>query len=213
MKDSFRCQFDNRQPVYSPCVLKYCRVVAVCDGERTSLEGMTQSNSSSSLFFFFLWMLWPLLCTRCGFPWSPSSSICSAPSLRTPWYSDSLWEQALSLPKSVEHGEKAMQQSQSSTLISPCCVTLQKANVPNSYLFFFFPDCNARYWLFMLFNVCGEGLGLAMGGTVLLDTLNAPIVNSRSQHSWKYRDPITSREWVWKPAPAVPLERDHPTHD
>jgi len=48
----------------------------------------------------------------------------------------------------------------------------------------------------MLFNVCGEGLGLAMGGTVLLDTLNAPIVNSRSQHSWKYRDPITSREWV-----------------
>lgn len=86
MKGSFQCQFDNRQPVYSPCVLKYCRVAAVCDGERTSLPGMTQSNSSLSLFFFFLWMLWPLLCTRCGFPWSPFSSICSAPTVCTPWY-------------------------------------------------------------------------------------------------------------------------------
>lgn len=86
MKGSFQCQFDNRQPVYSPCVLKYCRVAAVRDGRLfKEWHGAILPCLYSFFFFFFLWMLWPLLCTRCGFAWSPFSSICSAPTLRTPW--------------------------------------------------------------------------------------------------------------------------------
>lgn len=51
-------------------VLKYCRAAAVCSGDRTPLWGTAWAVSFFFSFHFFLWMLWPLLCTRCGFPWS-----------------------------------------------------------------------------------------------------------------------------------------------
>lgn len=138
MKGSFQCQFDNRQAVYSPCVLKYCRVAAVCDGRlfkewhRAILPCLYSFLfSSSGCFDLFFAPGVGLL--------DPPFPLFAVPPLSAPpGMNDSLREQAVSLPKSVEHGEKAMQQSQSSTLISPCCVTLQKANVPNSYLLFFF---------------------------------------------------------------------------
>lgn len=74
-----------------------------------------------------------------GFLYPPFPLFVVPPPSAPPGMNDSQREQAVSLPKSVERGEKAMQHSQSSTLISPCCVTLQKANVPNSYSVFFFP--------------------------------------------------------------------------
>lgn len=69
----------------------------------------------------------------------------------------------LFLSESKELGEKAVLPSQSTTLISLRCITLQKPCIPNTHLFVF-SSSYTQYRLLMLLNVCREALRLVMEG-------------------------------------------------
>lgn len=80
------------------------------------------------------------------------------------------------------------------SLISLCCVTLEKP-LRSCTCFFFFHALSLalslsyiQYWLFMLFNVVERARGLRMGEKRSSWHTYAPVVNSSSQHSSKYTD-------------------------
>lgn len=81
------------------------------------------------------------------------------------------------------------------SLISLCCVTLEKPLRSCTCFFFFFHALSLalslsyiQYWLFMLFNVVERARGLRMGEKRSSWHTYAPVVNSSSQHSSKYTD-------------------------
>lgn len=109
---------------------------------------------------FVLEMFWPLHCTRCAFPWSQSSFITrqhpppTPKSLYAPHLAMNDSPLLLFLSESKELGEKAVLPSQSTTLISPRCITPQKPCIPYTHLFVFFSavilsiDCLC-FWMFV----------------------------------------------------------------
>lgn len=81
------------------------------------------------------------------------------------------------------------------SLISLCCVTLEKPLRSRTCFSFFSHALSLalslsyiQYWLFMLFNVVERARGLRMGEKRSSWHTYAPVVNSSSQHSSKYTD-------------------------
>ncbi len=175
---SWKAAFDVSSIIDSPSIHRSCLNTAellpcamesgrLLKGWRRAILPRLYSFFSSGCFDLFF-------APGVGFLDPPLPLFAVPPPSAPPGMNDSLREQALSLPKSVEHCEKAMQQSQSSTLISPCCVTLQKPNVPNSYLVFFFPTVTLGIDCLCFLMFAERAWGLQWGEPFFLTHLTPP---------------------------------------
>lgn len=179
----FQHAYRHRQPT-TICTFYLLHSVLLCT--RAQIEALlSKRRYAKQLILFFPFVsfcvgpIWPLSCTRCAFPWSRSPS--TLPFIFTPLppaMNDSLGEAPFLHQKALQLYTYS---PASISLISLCCVTLEKP-LRSRTCFFFFSTLPLLLFLWVTFSIdclCflmlwrGPG-ACGWGKSALLDTLTPP---------------------------------------